>query len=251
MPIDVNVSFGSWPFQIFPQKTLPQLASMLVQEGIQSSLVSHIGAVLYPDTDFYNRQLLEEVNGLPEVIPVMVINPTLPGWQKALNDYVGQNRLKAVKIYPNYHCYSLKSGAVNRLVRYLQGKNIRLLIQMRIEDERNQYSRMRVPGVPVDRVIDLHRRFPDFSFVCLNTYHKEARRLGQETSNVLVDIAFTERLETVVTLLRHIPPERILFGSHSPFFYTRSAVLKLDKSEIPTQTKSMIAEENARRFFGL
>ncbi len=251
MYIDVNVSIGSWPFQVFANETLSELTASLSSEGIHSSLVSHIGAILHPDPNVYNQKLLEEAKGLSEVIPVMVVNPVLPGWEDALKQYAQFVPLKAVKIYPNYHNYSLKAGAVNRLVRFLRDRKIRLLIQMRVDDERNQYARMKVPGVPIDQVIELHRRFPEFPFACLNVYRKEARRLGSETDQVLIDLAFTERLNTVSFLLDEIPVERILFGSHSPFFYTRSAVLKLSSAQIPDRIRSLIAEENARRFFDL
>lgn len=251
MYIDVNVSAGSWPFQIFCDETLQELADSQAEEGIGTSLVSHAGAILYPDPDVYNRKLLQEAEGIPSVVPVMVINPLLTGWEETLDEYAKLIPLKAVKIYPNYHCYSLKSGAVNRLVRYLQEKNIRLVIQMRVDDERNQYSRMRVPGVPLKQIIDLSRRFPGFQFACLNPYKKEAFTLAAETEYVLFDISFIELLDTMSALLKSVPAERILFGTHTPFLYTRSNFLKLSKARIPDREKALIAEGNARHFFGL
>lgn len=251
MYIDVNVSAGTWPFIIFKDETLRDLADSQKQEGIGTSLVSHAGAILYPDPDVYNRKLLQEADGISSMHPVMVINPLLTGWEDLLDEYAGRIPLKAVKLYPNYHCYSLHSGAVNRLVETLQDKGIRLIIQMRVDDERNQYSRMKVPGVPLKQVIDLNLRFPDFPFLCLNLYKKEVFPLAEETEQVFFDFSFIEMLDTVSTLLEKIPTKRILFGSHTPFMYTCSNVLKLSKAQIPEKDRTFIAEENARRFFNL
>ena len=121
----------------------------------------------------------------------------------------------------------------------------------RVEDERNQYKRMKVPGVPLEQVIDLQNRFADETIVCLNTYFKEAVRLGEKTNRVCVDLSFAETFNTVDSLLDHVPADRILLGSHAPFLYTRSAVLKMKGAQVSNKLRTKIQTENARLVFGL
>ena len=56
----------------------------------------------------------------------------------------------------------------------------------------------------------------------------EAKRLGVSKICNLGNWPFTESFKTLPTLLNEIPAERVLFGSYTPFFYTASAVAKLD-----------------------
>ena len=64
---------------------------------------------------------------------------------------------------------------------------------------------------------------------------------------VYVEIAMLERLGGVANLLNEVPLERILFGSHTPFFYFESALLKLRESALSAEQLKALQEGNARR----
>ena len=65
MIIDINVSFGNWPFQRFLLDTPQKLARHLKTEGISSALVSSIEAAFYPDPDVYNEILFKKLKPYP------------------------------------------------------------------------------------------------------------------------------------------------------------------------------------------
>jgi len=245
MIVDVNTSLGRWPFQNFDVDSAPALARHLHSAGIAKALVSSIDGILYPDPAVCNARLLKMVKLLPMLVPVPVINPVLANWRQAL----AARGLSAVKIMPNYHNYALADPAVAPLMRVLAGKRIPLMIQMRVDDERNQYPLMKVPGVDWKAVVQLANTFRDVPVVCLCAYRGEALELVQRTGNVHVDIAFVETFRTLPALLRKVPPERILFGSHSPFLYTASAVMKLKTARLAAKAYKAIAWANARRLF--
>jgi hypothetical protein len=64
---------------------------------------------------------------------------------------------------------------------------------------------------------------------------------------VYVGIAMLETLAALETLVKDIPVDRILFGSHAPSFYFESATLKLQESHLPITHVAAITHENARR----
>jgi hypothetical protein len=64
---------------------------------------------------------------------------------------------------------------------------------------------------------------------------------------VYFEIATQEGVAGVATLAEKIPAERILFGSHAPFFYFDSAVFKLMESGLPSDQLAAIARGNAER----
>jgi len=73
------------------------------------------------------------------LIPVIVLNPSLSNWKGMLEKYDNSYRIKTVKILPNYHNYSLSSSFVSDLMKGLNKRKIPLIIQVRLEDERSQY----------------------------------------------------------------------------------------------------------------
>ncbi|MBN1676080.1 MAG: amidohydrolase family protein [Kiritimatiellae bacterium] len=250
MLTDINVSLGFWPFQRFALDSAAKLSRHLKAEGISRALVSSVEAVLYPDPDVYNRLLLRRTKPYRNLLPVPVINPLHPDWRNRLRSYAATRAANAVKIFANYHSYSLRSRPVRDLAEELAGRKAPLVIQMRLEDERNQYPRMKVPGVKAADVAKLASRYPAQSFVCVCCYWNEAISLVREADNVYVDISFTERLNTVEALLRDVPAQRLLFGSHTPFLYARAAVMKMTAARIAKRDREAIASKNAARLFG-
>lgn len=249
MLTDINVSYGAWPFQRFPFKSLRALADHLEAGEIGRALVSHLGGVFYPDPDPFNREIIEAAEALEVIDPVPVINPAYPGWQSCLDAYCSSINVKAVKIHPSFHNYRCCDELVEPMAAYLIAHKIPLLVQIRMEDERMQYFALNIQGVPVEDIISLEQRFPDLKIICLNAYLPEARRIGKETNNVCVDTAFAEWQYTMDLLLEDLRPDRIFFGSHTPFLYTQAGTMKLLKAPIAETVKHQIGTANADQIF--
>jgi len=246
MLIDINVSFGNWPFQKFLFDTPGKLERHLKKEGISMAFVSPIESVFYPDPDVYNKILFKKLKIFHSLIPIPVINPFLSNWKELLKEYVAYKKIKTIKILPNYHNYSLSSESVNEMMEKLKERKIPLIIQIRLEDERNQYPLLKIKGVEIEEIIKLANHFPQVPVICLCPYFSEAILLVKETENIYVDISFVECLDTIVTLLKEIPARRVLFGSHTPFLYTRSAVMKIKSADISEKDIQAITFKNVR-----
>lgn len=247
---DVNVSFGHWPFQLGGYTDVSALKTHLAGHEISRALVSHLGAVFYPDADHYNRCLFEAVEGDSSLLPVPVLNLEIPGWEEHLHRYRQEHKITTVMILPSFHFFSMESPAAARLAQLLQDWNMPLLVRLRFEDERNQYRGLSVEGVPTGAVIRFHREHPELRLLCLNAYLPEIIRIGAETGPTLAfDFSFAERSNTIDTLLHDLPPERLFFGTHLPFLYTMSSILKVRHSNASETERRQIASENADLWF--
>ncbi|HUS47688.1 MAG TPA: amidohydrolase family protein [Phycisphaerae bacterium] len=245
--IDVNVSLGSWPFQRFDLKTPGQLQRHLRREGIAAAWVSAIDSVLHGDPDVHDELLYAKLLRHDRLHFVKTVHPLLGDWRRSLARWVEEKRIRAVKIFPGYHGYGLGDKRVLEMMAQLRRHRLPLLIQMRLEDERGQHPLMKVAGVPCPEVVRLAKAFPAVPIVALCAYLPEAGTLTKGSPNVHVDLSFMETLDTLKTALTDIPAGQILFGSHTPFLYTRSAVLKLAMANIPSPAVRTIAAGNARR----
>jgi hypothetical protein len=246
MLIDTNVCLGNWPFQRFDVRTPRRLAAHLKKHGIGEAWVSSIDSVLHPDPDVHDELLWTRLRPLRGLRFVKTVNPTLAGWQERFDPWIRRRRVRIVKIFPNYHQYSLNDGCAKELAGRLSCGGVALLVQMRLEDERGHYPLMKVPGVPCRQVVNLAGRFPGLPVAALCAYRTELPELAAGTRNLHVDLSFVESLDTVKTALQSMPARRLLFGSHTPFLYTRSAVMKLEQAGIGKYERQLIGTGNAR-----
>ena len=106
---------------------------------------------------------------------------------------------------------------------------------------------MQVPGVACEEVIHLARAFPRVSFIVLCAYLAEAGPLTRAGRNLHVDLSFMETVDTLKTALKNVPAGQILFGSHTPFLNTRSALMKLELARAGRRQLRMISSGNAAR----
>jgi len=246
MIIDCNVGLGHWPFARFAEDTAAKLDDTLAKEGIDRALVSSADAVLYEEPEECNRELERRLVRFPRLVPVPVASPRV----RSADLIVSKEGIKALKIIPNYHAYSLSDERAVALATRVAERGIPLLVQMRIEDERAHYELLKVPGVTVEEIAALAARLPRLSIVALCPYFAEAVRLAA-IPNVWVDISFVENLDTLRQLLAKAPAAKVLFGSHAPWLYARAAAKKLELSSIGAPERAAIGSGNASRLFRL
>lgn len=251
MLTDVNAALGPWPFAPLPERTAPQLVAHLKANGIGRALVSHLGAVFLPDPMSSNRALFTAVRPTPQLLPVPILNPALATWREHLAACIAAAPIRAVKILPNYHNYSLRLPALAPFITAVEAAGLRLILQTRLEDERHRYFALNVKGLPAKAVSAFLTRFPKTHVVCTGLSKPEIETLAASHENFSADIAFAEWLRTLAILTKKIPARRLLLGTNAPLFEARAQVDKLRLAQIPKKSAILIGSENASRLFGL
>lgn len=246
--IDVNTWLGSWPFDYLREDTAAKLDSLLASEGISLAYVSTPEASLNPDYVEANRRLIRRVRRYDRLRPVATLDPTIGGWRDALAEY-GESGITAVRIIPGYHDYRCISAEAAALVEELEARNMVLIVQVRIADERTHHRLCQIPPTPAEDIIELAGRHPGLPVVAMCTNFHEAVEIAESAPNVSFDLSHIERMRTVPSLLARVPAERVLFGSHAPFLTLRSAKMKLAAPGVSEADRRSIASGNARRIF--
>ena len=248
--VDTNVSLGNWPWMDFSGLTASALEAQLENNGIDEAWVCAADSILFPDPDVTDDRLLTALGSSSRLMPVKTVNPLLGNWRESLTRAIGSLGLRLVKIYPNYHQYSPCSPPVMELADRLAAENIPLLIALRVEDERNQYPLMKVAPPPLEEITRLAELHPRLRVLVLGATVGEIASLTAGTSNVSCDISYAETGNVMDRLLASTPADRLVFGSHTPFFYTQAAVRKLTGASLNEQVRSAIAVENAKALLG-
>ncbi len=250
--IDVNVSLSRWPNRRLPLDETSKLAAALKQNGVSQAWAGTFDALLHNDLAAANKWLVDQCRSVDEklLLPIGAINLSLPAWEEDIRCCHELHAMKGVRLLPGYHDYTLEDARFRQLLSLLADKKMLLQIAVRQEDPRTQHRLLMTKDVELKPLLPLLSDYPNLPIVVLNAVSSSAVELhGQlaAAGKVYFDIATLEGLAGLERQLQSLPAERLLFGSHSPFFAFDSARLKLQESELPAQTRDQITHLNAAK----
>lgn len=246
--IDVNVSLGFWPFQQFMLRTPAALAGHMRRLGIKRALVSAVESILHPDPDVYDEPCFRGLAKHRELVPVKTVNPMLGNWKESLLSFHDRYPLGAIKLYPNYHVYDLTDECVLAAAKTARRLKLPVLVAARVEDERQHYWHMQVPGVATTAIRNLAEAVPGARFVVLNAYRYEITPLENIPPNLFFDFSFVEGPDTLAQLVETVPAKHLVFGSATPFLTTEAALAKLHLGTLPDKERERIVANGERIF---
>lgn len=272
--IDVNINLSRWSTRRLPHDETASLVENLRSNGVVEAWAGSFDAPLHKDLAAVNDRLAHDCRthtGI-RLVPFGSVNPVLPDWEEDLRRCVEQHHMPGIRLHPNYHFYKLDHPAFARLLKLAAERHLLVALAVMMEDERVMHPLLRVPPVKLDLLAALVTQTPGLRLILLNalgnfpppsrsplpagpgskgqsedSLRGEALVTLVRSGEVYVEIAMLERVAGIANLLNSVPRERVLFGSHAPFFYFESALLKLKESALSAQELKSLREENARR----
>jgi predicted TIM-barrel fold metal-dependent hydrolase len=252
MIVDVNVNLSRWPFRRLPCDELPKLLDKLKSMNVAQAWVGSFDGLFHKDVGGVNARLAEQCGKQAQglLVPFGSVNPTLPDWREDLRRCHEDYRMPGIRLHPSYHGYRLDDPVFAELLGLAERRGLIVQLAVRMEDVRMQHPLMRVPDVDAKPLPDLVAARPNLRLVMLNALRsirgETLRRLAR-AGNVYFEIAMLEGVGGVSKLLGHIPPGRLLFGSHFPFFHLEAAVLKLRESDLLPAQAEAVSSRNAEQ----
>ena len=241
---DANTWTGRWPFAFIEEHTPRSLAAHLRGHGIARALVSPLDAVFAPEPDPANYQMLRTTEGVAGLVPVPVINPTLANWREELAEGAADPRVRAVRLLPAYHHYRPGSRALDELAVELIRRKLRLIVQVRLIDERHEYHSLNIKPVKAADLGVLVRRHPKLRVLASGLLRSEILAVLPKNPSLLADLSFAEWHDTLPHLLAKVPARQLVFASHTPFLVTAAARAKLDTAGVGAAKLRQIAAGN-------
>ncbi len=252
---DVNVSLSRYPFRRLPldepQTLVPKLRSLNITQAWTGSF----DALLHRDIAAVNERLFDDCrrHGQGVLIPFGAINLMLPDWLEDMRRCHEIYRFPGVRLHPNYHGYKLDHPAFVQLLEQATKRDLIVQLTDHIEDDRTLHPLVRVAPVDFSPLIKLMPQFPATKLILLNALKMsrgEPLASFSPFANVHLDITALEQVGGIRSVLDRFPATRLLFGSHAPFFYPESSVLKLQESALSGEALNQICHENALHLLG-
>jgi hypothetical protein len=258
--IDCNVHLFDWPFRKLKYARTEALVAKLRKHRITKAWAGSFEAVLHKQQDGVNRRLTDECakRGGGMLVPIGSVNPAWPDWEEDLKRCHEQHRMPGLRLYPAYHGYTLDQAEFARLVEAAAKRGLLVQIVLRMEDERVHHQATAIAGVDVAPLPELLKKLPRAKVQLINSagplLGNNLALLVRDTQ-VTFDIAAIEGNGGVGKLIAGtlysykgaIPVERLVFGSHAPFFPCESALLKLFESPLDLPQLEKLMHANARR----
>src|SRR5262245_35234007 len=258
--IDTNVHVFDWPFRKLKYARTDALVTKLRKHRITQAWAGTFEAVLNKQLDAINRRLADECRersgGL--LLPIGSVNPAWPDWEEDLRRCHELYRMPGVRLYPAYHGYALDHPEFARLLNEAAKRRLLVQIALRLEAEADHHVALNPPAMNLSPLPDLLKKVPQANVQLINS---AGPLLGNNVSalvrntTVTFDIAATEGNGGLGRLIEGtnysyrgaIPVDRLVFGSHAPFFPCESALLKLFESPLSLEQLEKLMNANAKR----
>lgn len=247
---DANTWTGQWPFAFLNAHHPRSLALHLKEHGITRALVSPLEAAFAPAPGPANQALLRSTRKVSSLIPVPVINPALADWREELALAAFDERVRAVRVLPAYHNYRVNHRVMDALAEELIRRRLRLIVQVRLIDERHEYHSLNIKPVRGMDLVALLVRHPELPVLASGFLRSELLPLLPAHLRLLADLSFAEWHETLRHLESTVGLRQLAFASHTPFLVTAAARAKLDDSGLAVTKIKGIASDNLRRWLG-
>ena len=251
--MDVNVHLSHWPFRRLPLDETPALVRKLRALGVTSAWAGSFDALLHRDISAVNARLAEACAGAAAgglLVPFGSVNPMLPDWEEDVRRCHEVHRMPGVRLYPNYHGYKLDAPQFSRLLRLATERRLVVQIAIAMEDQRVQHPTFHVAPVDVAPLGAALEAVPSARVLLLNGLRGPRGGVLStlaKVDRVSFDIATLENVGGVEKVLEQLPADRLLYGSHAPFFYPEAAMLKMKESRLENDVARRVLSENAAR----
>jgi predicted TIM-barrel fold metal-dependent hydrolase len=242
---------GSWPFRRHGFEETAKYLTKLRAVKVTKAWVASFDGLLHKDIAGVNARLAAEckVNGDGMLVPFATINPRQPDWPEDLRRCREVHKMPGIRVYPNYHGYTLDDGDFAKLLAIAAEANMVVQLVVKMEDERTHHPLMKLKDTDLSPLPKVVAGVPDLKLQILNCpipATGEALLPLARSGQVYFDFAMQESVGAIARLVDRVGAERVLYGSHFPLFHAESSMLKVKEAALAADVEKAVRGGNAR-----
>ena len=258
--VDTNVNLFDWPFRKLKYGDTAALVAKLKKHRVIEAWAGSFEALFHKNTAGVNERLAEECRskGAGFLRPFGTVNLAWTDWEEDVRRCHEILKTPGIRIYPGYQPFDLTHPDLKRLVAVTRERGLLLQIVFGMEDTRVHHPIITVGTALATPLVPLLKAEPNAKIQLLhfsgNAQGSDLRSLMTET-NATIDISRWEGNGAIGRMIgsapgnpiARVPTERVMFGSHAPYFPLETALLKLIESPASADQLLAIMQGNARR----
>ncbi len=256
--IDTNINLFDWPFRALKYGHTKALVAKLKKHRIIEAWAGSFEALFHKDINGVNTRLAAECqeHGAGFLIPFGNVNLAWPDWEEDVRRCHQVHKMPGLRIYPGYQPFDLGHPGMEQLVKMIAQRGLILQVVFSMEDPRVHHPIIEVRPVTFAPLVKIIRANPNAKIQLLH-FPGAPQDLSQFVAqpNTFLDISRLEGNGAIGRMLGTVeglpsaraPMDRLVFGSHAPFFPVETALLKLIESPLDPQQLHAIMQGNARR----
>jgi len=269
--VDTNVNLFSWAFRKLKYSDTKALVQKLKKHNIIEAWAGNFEALLHKDMDGVNSRLATECreHGEGLLVPFGSTNLAWPDWEEDVRRCHEVHKMPGIRIYPGYQPFDLSHPGMETLVKMTSERGLILQVVFGMEDPRVYHPIIRVGNVSAGPLLKVLKGAPNAKVQLVHfsgsIRGEDLHQFMTQTSAVM-DISRFEGNGAVGRMIgaapgmtsttlatgsgsnaARAPVERIVFGSHAPYFPVETALLKLIESPLDEKQLHAIMQGNARR----
>ncbi|MDL2228803.1 amidohydrolase [Treponema sp. OttesenSCG-928-L16] len=252
--VDTACFYGRWPFRAWGDTDVSDMLEKASGNNVNSLMISSVQSIFYQDSFEGEMELHSALAGYKNVYHIATVNPMMPGWEADLEKEVREYGIRAVKVFPGYHKYSLFAPEMERLCQVLEGYDLPLILCLRVEDERVAYMVLQ-QTVPIDAVGLFMCSHRNLKLVLSNISFGEVMSSKPNIisrDKIWIDTAGFKFISfPLEKLLVHFSEDQFLFGSQFPLYIQKGIMNEVTEDDLPEETKEKILWSNAAKLFRL
>lgn len=263
--IDTNVHLLCYPFRDFKYGATQVLVDKLRRHNIRQAWAGSYSSLFHKNIDYVNASLTKECRkkGDGMLLPFGTVNPMFPDWEEDLRRCHEEYKMPGIRLYPGYHGYSLEQEPFTCLLRAATERNLLVQLVIAMEDERMQHPLVEVPNVDVSPLPEVLSGIPEARLQLVHPFRHvrgERLQLMVEETEVLFEISNLDGLGALGRIIEgdhwymrdiSIPSERLLFGSHFPYFPLENSLFKFMESRLSEKQARTIMSKNAENLLSV
>jgi uncharacterized protein len=194
-----------------------------------------------------NADLAADIGRYSGLFQWAVVDPTRPETYGQAAEVLKTPRCVGVKVHPDFHGYAIKDRGAE-IFEFAAATGAVLLSHSGGD-----------PSLPPD-FLPFADRFPEVTFILAHcgwsldgNLTRQVRAVAASRhGNVHVDTSssFSITSNLIEWGVREVGPEKILFGSDTPLYFSPMQRARIDHAEMDDAAKKLILRENAERLFG-
>src|SRR5689334_20982609 len=242
--VDTNVNLFDWPFRKLKYRDNAALVAKRKMHRVVEAVAGSFESLLHKNINGVNERLVTECRerGAGMLRPFGTVNLAWPDWEEDLRRCHEVHKMPGLRIYPGYQPFDLDHPDMERLLKMIAERGLILQIVFGMEDPRVHHPIVNVGPVTFRALAKVLKAVPDTKVQLVHFPGSPQTGFGDFMTlpNTFIEISRLEGNGAVGRMLgvaeglpaARAPLDRILFGSHAPYFPIETAILKLIESPL-------------------